>query len=88
MGLNKTEQAEALTHLLKEDYAAYGRLVEDSAGTTREQKIDLLYKALAVADLRVKAVSMDEIQKARDELAYTITSGGAVVLAMRREKAE
>lgn len=54
MGLNRLEQAEALAHLLKEDYDAYTRLIEDAPCISREQKIELLGKALALTAQRVR----------------------------------
>lgn len=84
MGLTKVEQAEALKLLLKEDYRSYGRLIEDSRAITREAKIDLLYKALVLADLRTFAPD-DEVQEAREDITQAIV-GDADVLLFRRPK--
>ncbi len=88
MGLTRTEQTEALTHLLKEDYDAYGRLIEDTQSLSREQKIDFLYRGLSLAGLRVRLTSSDEqVQHAREELASVITAGAQVLLMRRRSEA-
>jgi len=84
MGLNRTEQTEALTHLLKEDYEAYGRLIEDSQSLSREQKIDFLHRGLSLASLRIRLSGQNEqVQLAREEIAAAITAG-AQVLPMRQ----
>lgn len=87
MGLTKTEQTEALTDLLTENYDAYARLVRDSRSISREQKIDLLVKGLALAGLQVWASSSDgAVQEARENLAHDIASDADVVSILRKRE--
>ncbi len=73
MPLNRTERAAALSHLLKQDYAAFGRLVEDTQNLTQPAKIDLLSSALQLASPGARIEYSDEGRRVIDDIVSEIT---------------
>jgi hypothetical protein len=74
MPLTRVERSRALAHLLKQDYAAFGRLVEDSSGLTQPQKIDLLSSALQLAAPGARISYGDDARKVIDDLVEIINA--------------
>lgn len=74
MTLTRNERSAALSYLLKQEYAAFGRLVEDTNNLTREQKIDLLSSALQLAAPGARISYGEDAKRVIDDLVAIINS--------------
>ncbi|MBO0864840.1 MAG: hypothetical protein J2P16_07205 [Mycobacterium sp.] len=74
MTLIRNERSAALAYLLKQDYAAFGRLIEDTTNLTREQKIDLLSSALQLAAPGARISYGEEARRVIDDLVSIINA--------------
>jgi len=74
MPLNRTERSSALSFLLKQDYAAFGRLVEDTQNLNQPQKIDLLSSALQLAAPGARIEYSDAAKRVIDDIVSEINA--------------
>lgn len=74
MTLTRNERSAALSFLLKQDYAAFGRLIEDTSNLSREQKIDLLSSALQLAAPGARISYGDDAKRVIDDLVSIINA--------------
>lgn len=72
MQLNRVERSRALAYLLKQDYAAFGRLVEDTTNLSQPAKIDLLSSALQLAAPGARISYGDDTRRVIDVLVSVI----------------
>lgn len=72
MALNRNERSLALSYLLKQDYAAFGRLVEDTQNLTQVQKVDLLSSALQLAAPGARISYTDEARRVIDDIVSVV----------------
>lgn len=72
MPLNRLERSSALSYLLKQDYAAFGRLVEDTQNLSQPHKIDLLASALQLASPGARIAYSEAAKQVIDDLISTI----------------
>jgi hypothetical protein len=72
MQLNRVERSRALAYLLKQDYAAFGRLIEDTNNLSRDSKIDLLSSALQLAAPGARISYGDDSRRVIDVLVSVI----------------
>jgi hypothetical protein len=72
MPLNRNERSAALAYLLKQDYAAFGRLVEDTGNLNQQQKIDLLGSALQLASPGARIDYSDESRRVIDDIVAVV----------------
>lgn len=81
MPLNRTERSSALSHLLKQDYAAFGRLVEDTLNLTQPAKIDLLSSALQLAAPGARIEYSDGARRVIDDIVSEINAEPVIAIA-------
>lgn len=74
MPLNRVERSSALACLLKQDYAAFGRLVEETQNLSQPQKIDLLSSALQLAAPGARIAYSDAAKQVIDDLVSVINA--------------
>jgi hypothetical protein len=71
--LNRVERSSALAYLLKQDYAAFGRLVEDTPNLNQAQKIDLLSSALQLAAPGARIQYSEEAKRVIDDIVSVVS---------------
>jgi hypothetical protein len=72
MALNRNERSLALACLLKQDYAAFGRLVEETQNLNQAQKVDLLSSALQLAAPGARISYSDEARRVIDDIVSVV----------------
>lgn len=72
MALNRNERSAVLSHLLKQDYAAFGRLIEDTQNLNQSQKIDLLSSALQLAAPGARISYTDDAKRVIDDIVSVV----------------
>jgi len=72
MALNRNERSAALAYLLKQDYAAFGRIVEDTQNLSQPKKIDLLSSALQLAAPGARISYSDEAKRVIDDIVSVV----------------
>lgn len=72
MPLNRTERVAAMSYLLKQDYAALGRLIEDTQNLSQPKKIDLLSSALQLASPGARISYSDEAKRVIDDIVSVV----------------
>jgi hypothetical protein len=73
MPLNRVERSSALAFLLKQDYGAFGRLVEDTPNLNQAQKIDLLSSALQLAAPGARIQYSEEAKRVIDDIVSVVS---------------
>jgi hypothetical protein len=72
MALNRNERVAAMSYLLKQDYAAFGRLIEDTSNLSQPRKIDLLSSALQLAAPGARISYSDEAKRVIDDIVSVV----------------
>ena len=72
MALNRNERSAALAYLLKQDYAAFGRMIEDTQNLSQPQTIDLLSSALLLAAPGARISYSDEAKRVIDDIVSVV----------------
>jgi hypothetical protein len=73
MPLNRVERSSALAYLLKQDYAAFGRLIEDTQNLNQPQKIDLLSSALQLAAPGARIQYSEDAKRVIDDIVSVVS---------------
>lgn len=74
MALTRNERSAALAFLLKQDYAAFGRLIEETNGLNQPQKIDLLSSVLQLAAPGARISYTEEAKRVIDDIVTVVNA--------------
>jgi hypothetical protein len=74
MPLNRVERSTVLSFLLKQDYAAIGRFVEETQNLNQPQKIDLLSSLLQLASPGARIEYSDATKRVIDDIVSVINA--------------